>query len=62
MGIATGLVFEDSDAGITSARLAGFNVVPISEPAELSQIVCRELSSSPRGDFRGIGDEYIGTF
>ena len=47
MGIATGLVFEDSDAGITSARLAGFTVVLISEPEELSQIVCRELSSSP---------------
>lgn len=47
MGVTTGLVFEDSDAGIASARLAGFSVVPISEPERLSQIVCRELSSSP---------------
>jgi beta-phosphoglucomutase len=47
MGVTTGLAFEDSDAGIASARLAGFTVVPISEPAELSRIVCRELSSSP---------------
>jgi HAD superfamily hydrolase (TIGR01509 family) len=44
MGVTTGLVFEDSDAGITSARLAGFIVVPISEPEQLSQIVSRELS------------------
>ena len=47
VGVTTGLVFEDSDAGIASARLAGFSVVPISEPEQLSQIVCRELSSSP---------------
>jgi HAD superfamily hydrolase (TIGR01509 family) len=47
MGVTTGLVFEDSDAGIASARLAGFTVVPISEPEALSQIVCREISPSP---------------
>jgi HAD superfamily hydrolase (TIGR01509 family) len=46
LGAETGLVFEDSDAGIASAQQAGFNVVRIPEPEELSQIVYRELSST----------------
>jgi beta-phosphoglucomutase len=46
LGIKTGLVFEDSDAGITSAQQAGFTVIPITEPEELPRIVYREISRS----------------
>jgi beta-phosphoglucomutase len=44
LGVKTGLVFEDSDAGITSAQQAGFTVIPITEPEQLSRIVFREIS------------------
>ena len=46
LGIRAGLVFEDSDAGITSAQQAGFTVIPITEPEQLSRIVYREISHS----------------
>jgi beta-phosphoglucomutase len=39
MGIKTGVAFEDSAAGIESALAAGFGVVPIADPSELSQAV-----------------------
>jgi len=46
LGSKTGLVFEDSDAGITSAQQAGFTVIPITRPGQLSMLVYRELSRS----------------
>jgi HAD superfamily hydrolase (TIGR01509 family) len=46
LGIKTGLAFEDSNAGITSALEAGFTVVPIAAPDQLSSIVHREISRS----------------
>ena len=46
LDVKTGLVFEDSDAGIASARQAGFVVIPIVDPADLPRIVYREI----RGD------------
>jgi beta-phosphoglucomutase len=47
LGTKAGLVFEDSDAGITSAQQAGFAVTPITEPGQLSRIVLREISRFP---------------
>lgn len=44
MGIDTGLVFEDSNAGIMSAQEAGFTVIPVADPNELPQLVYREIS------------------
>ena len=46
LGARAGLVFEDSDAGITSAQQAGFTVIPITEPEQLSRVVYREISHS----------------
>jgi HAD superfamily hydrolase (TIGR01509 family) len=46
LDIKTGLVFEDSNAGLTSALRAGFTVIPIPEPEQLSRIVYREISRS----------------
>jgi HAD superfamily hydrolase (TIGR01509 family) len=46
LDVKTGLVFEDSDAGIASAQEAGFVVIPIGDPADLPRIVDREI----RGD------------
>jgi beta-phosphoglucomutase len=45
LGIKTGLVFEDSDAGITSAKQAGLAVAFIADPEQLPKIVHRELSA-----------------
>jgi HAD superfamily hydrolase (TIGR01509 family) len=44
LDIKTGLVFEDSNAGITSALEAGFTVITVTEPEQLSTIVYREIS------------------
>ena len=46
LGVNTGLVFEDSDAGMASALAAGFTVIPVPEPEQLSGIVYREMSRS----------------
>jgi HAD superfamily hydrolase (TIGR01509 family) len=43
LGVTTGLVFEDSDAGIASARQAGFVVIPIADPVQLPDIVHRAI-------------------
>jgi beta-phosphoglucomutase len=43
LDVKTGLVFEDSDAGIASAQEAGFVVIPIGDPADLPRIVYREI-------------------
>lgn len=48
LGIDRGLVFEDSDAGIASAQQAGFTVVPIADPEQLSRIVYREILRTRR--------------
>jgi beta-phosphoglucomutase len=44
MGSWTGIVFEDSDAGILSARQAGYTAIRVPDAEQLSQIVYRELS------------------
>jgi HAD superfamily hydrolase (TIGR01509 family) len=43
LGVATGLAFEDSAAGVESALAAGFKVVKVERPEELAQIVARSL-------------------
>lgn len=43
--VDTGTAFEDSEAGLKSAEAAGFNVVVVEEPRNLSQIVKRHLHS-----------------
>jgi beta-phosphoglucomutase len=44
MGITTGLVFEDSAAGIMSAQQAGYTVIPVTEPDQLPRLVYREIA------------------
>jgi beta-phosphoglucomutase len=43
LSVNTGIAFEDSQPGLTSAAAAGFEVVAVEEPRELSQIVARYL-------------------
>lgn len=45
LGVNTGTAFEDSEPGLKSAAAAGFEVVPVEEPRELSQIVARYMRS-----------------
>jgi HAD superfamily hydrolase (TIGR01509 family) len=41
LGVKQGVVFEDSEAGMTSAREAGCTVVQVRDPAELPELVKR---------------------
>jgi len=41
------LVVEDSDAGIASGHAAGFEVLPIRNPADMPELVSRRLSRGP---------------
>jgi beta-phosphoglucomutase len=43
MSVATGLAFEDSDAGITSAVAAGFHAILVDDPENLPGVVSRSL-------------------
>lgn len=43
LGVSTGIAFEDSEAGLESARAAGFSVVKVERPRDLSLIVARSL-------------------
>jgi beta-phosphoglucomutase len=43
----TALVLEDSDAGIASARAAGFEVLAVKSPADVPELVVRRLSVNP---------------
>lgn len=43
MGIVTGLVFEDSAAGMASAAQAGFTVIPVTEPKDLAKLVASAI-------------------
>jgi beta-phosphoglucomutase len=45
LGVNTGTAFEDSQPGLESAAAAGFEVVAVGEPRELSQIVARYMHS-----------------
>ena len=47
LGARAPLVVEDSEAGIASARAAGFEVLQIHHPAELPEMVGRRLSTCP---------------
>ena len=38
------LVVEDSEAGLTSGRAAGFEVLVVKHPAEVPDLVCRRLA------------------
>ena len=46
LGIKTGPVFEDSEAGIVSAKEAGFTVIPVADPQQLSSIVYQALGDT----------------
>jgi beta-phosphoglucomutase len=43
LGVKTGIAFEDSEPGLSSARAAGFRAVKIARPSDLSEIVKRSL-------------------
>ena len=43
LGVPTGLVFEDSDAGVESATAAGYEVVRVDAPQNLPKIVRESL-------------------
>lgn len=45
LGIRKPLVLEDSDAGLTSGRSAGFEAVHVPHPAELERVVRAALST-----------------
>jgi len=44
LGVQTGLAFEDSEAGLASARAAGFTAIPVDAPVRLPAIVQESLS------------------
>lgn len=46
LGVPTGLVFEDSDAGMESAAAAGYNAIRVDSPANLPGIVQKALDLS----------------
>jgi beta-phosphoglucomutase-like phosphatase (HAD superfamily) len=41
MSVATGLAFEDSDAGMASAVAAGFDAIRVDDPANLPGVVSK---------------------
>jgi beta-phosphoglucomutase len=43
LGVKTGIVFEDSEPGLASARAAGFKAVKIERPGDLAKIVALSL-------------------
>jgi HAD superfamily hydrolase (TIGR01509 family) len=43
LAVSTGVVFEDSDAGVESATQAGFEVLRVPAPQALPEIVRRRL-------------------
>lgn len=43
LAVQTGIAFEDSEAGLESARAAGFQAVRIDRPSDLAKIVKRTL-------------------
>jgi beta-phosphoglucomutase len=43
LGVQTGIAFEDSEAGVESARAAGFKVIRIEQPKELAKVVTQVL-------------------
>jgi beta-phosphoglucomutase len=49
LGVETGLAFEDSEAGLASARAAGFTAIPVDSPIRLPAIV-RESLAAFRGE------------
>jgi beta-phosphoglucomutase-like phosphatase (HAD superfamily) len=53
MSVATGIAFEDSDAGIASAHAAGFRAIRVNDPEGLPGVVA-ELS--PKKNPRNLVD------
>jgi beta-phosphoglucomutase len=47
LGVRTALVLEDSAAGIASGRAAGFEVIPVKHPNQVSELVLQRLSGRP---------------
>jgi len=43
-GVHTGIAFEDSEPGLTSARAAGFRAIKVDHPKDLPQIVAQSLA------------------
>jgi beta-phosphoglucomutase len=43
LGVQTGLAFEDSEAGIRSAQMAGFRAVRVDDPRTLSDLVFQTI-------------------
>ena len=52
LAVRRALVVEDSDAGETAARQAGFDVVRVGSPAEVPEAVLRRLGDSGRPQVR----------
>jgi HAD superfamily hydrolase (TIGR01509 family) len=47
LGISHGLAFEDSEAGLTSARTAGLTAVRVDDPHNLPEIVAAHIGTTP---------------
>lgn len=43
LGVKTGIAFEDSESGLTSARSAGFRAVKVARPDDLERIVKQSI-------------------
>ncbi len=43
LGVKNPLVFEDSDAGIASARAAGFHAIQVPHPADLPRLIAESI-------------------
>jgi beta-phosphoglucomutase len=46
LGISRGLAFEDSDAGLASARAAGLTAVRVDDPHNLAEIVAAHIGAT----------------
>ena len=47
LGVRTALVLEDSAAGISSGRAAGFEVLPVKHPNEVPELLLQRLAGRP---------------
>jgi beta-phosphoglucomutase len=60
LAVLSGVVFEDSDAGVESATLAGFEVLRVPAPQALPEIVCRRLAGFIRSSgFASMEAEFV---
>jgi HAD superfamily hydrolase (TIGR01509 family) len=55
LGVSTALAVEDSDAGVESARAAGFEVIRVANPGEVWPALPDQLRLDAQQDLYGVG-------